>query len=415
MMPKTQEEIEAAARGERVGPRFSASAMSEAGKKVATKFGAQIIQDLGLHKVDPEYFKSQEFLLTKKKSLLRTDIGFAPTQAIISRSIALFGMAQLAEQGILEAYSYDEASDKYIYNEENDPRFYVYNPELEFSKNTPPKTDEEKRKYALWKAHRNDLYLENGIKNGRMIVPVSSKENSSIRYYAQKMIPSMDASKTSLGEATVMYRMLLRFKRWMLQKGVNYWQQRHTTDLNGRYVYNQDAEGGYIAVWEGQPLEGMLNSLVKLVNDVKSMGFKNGFRSMDQIQKENLSKMMVDILMMLMLLELAHLMEQAGATENTLGNEMFRATQNSIGDMMPIFAIANAFSQEPFGTVGVVTSAVRNMVEYTYYTAIKAADDKMTDEEILEKAKAAADRAFKASGFYRLGKGVAEWMDGGEF
>lgn len=421
MMPKTQEEIDAATRGERVGARFSPKSMVEASKRVASPLGKQLIQDLGLHKVDPEYFKSQEFLLTRKKSLLRTDVGFLPQQAIISRSIVMFGMAQLAEQGILQAYTLDKDSNKYIYKEENDPRFYVYDPDLKVNGESighknPPTTDTDKRRYALWKTHRTDLGLEKGIgSNGRMIVPVSSKENSSIRYYAQKMIPTMDASKTTLGEATVMYRMLLRFKRWMIQKGVNYWQTRHVTDLNGRHIYNKDADGNYVAVWEGQPLEGMLNSMIKLVTDMKKMGIKDGFRSMDQIQKENLTKLLMDLLMMILLFELAHVMELSGMRENTLGNELFRATQNSIGDMMPLFAIGQAFSQEPFGTIGVVTSTVRNVVEYTYYSAIKSADEDMDDAEILEKAKAAADRAFKASGFYRLGKGTAEWIDGGEF
>jgi hypothetical protein len=420
LMPKTEQEIEDANKGIRTGPRFSAKAMAEAGKKAPTALGKQIIQDLGLHKVDPEYFKSDEFMLTKKMSIFKTSNGFAVQQNIISRSIAMFGMAQLAEQGILDAYSLDEDTKKYIYKEENDPRFYVYDPDLkidgkQIGHKNPPTSEADKRKHALWVAHRSDLGLEGGIgSNGRMRVPVASKENGSIRYYAQKMIPTMDASKVTLGEATVMYRMLLRFKRWMVQKGANYWQTRHESDLNGRWVYNKDAEGNYIGTWEGQPMEGMIQSLLKLVNDMKDMGITQGFRSMDQIQKENLSKMLIDIMMMLVLMELAHLMSEFGMRDSTLGNEMFRAVQNSIGDMMPLIAIGEAFNREPFGTVGVVTSAARNMVEFTYYSVIREADETLTDEEIINKAKAAADRAMKASGLYRGAKGVAEWMEDGE-
>jgi len=124
--------------------------------------------------------------------------------------------------------------------------------------------------------------------------------------------------------------------------------------------------------------------------------------------------MLIDIMMMLTLLELAHLMSELGMRESILGNEMFRAVQNSIGDMMPLISIGQAFNQEPFGTVGVVTSAARNMVEYTYYSVIRQADETLTDEQILDKAKAAADRAFKASGLYRGVKGVAEWIEDGE-
>jgi hypothetical protein len=419
MLPKTEEEVAAAAAGEKVGPRFTAKSMKYAAGKVTSKLGAQLIEDLGLHRIDPEYFKSREYIITKKKSLFKPNVGFAPTQALISRAIALFSMAQLAEQGILQSYSKEEETGKYIYKEENDPRFYVYDEELLVDGKTighknPPSTDEEKRRFSLWKSHREQLAIENGIgENGRMIIPLTSKENQSIRYYAQKLISTLDSSKTTMGEATVMWRMALRFKRWMVQKGVNYWQKRHTSDLNGRWVYNTDAEGDTVAVWEGQPMEGMLNSAVKLFTDIKNMGLKKGFHSMDQIQKENLSKMLMDLLMMLFLFEIAHLLEKSGIKDTTLGNELFRATQNSIGDMMPMIAIGTAFTQEPFGSIGVVQSAVENMVDFTYYSTIASADPDITEEEALEKARAARARVFNTAGVVRAAKGTAEWLQDG--
>ncbi len=415
-MPNTQEEIDQMAAGTRTGPRFSPAAAKEAAMKAPTKLGKQLIQDLGLHKVDPEYFKSNEFMITKKKSMFRSDIGFAVPQYFIGRSISMFGMAQLAEKGILKAYELDNKLDKYVYKEENDSRFYVYDEsgELNFANKTnPPKTEDEKRKFALWKKHRADLLLENAVgEDGRLLVPLTSEENASVRYYAQKMIPSMDASKVTKGEAEVMYRMALRFKRWMVQKGVNVWQKRHISQANGKYIYNKDADGNYIAVWEGQPMEGMINSLMKMVKDMQTMGLKTGFRNMDAIQKENLSKLLTDIILMILLLYMANLLSKIGAEENALGNEVFRAVENSIGDMMPILALSEAFNAEPFGTVGVVSSAAFNVAKFTYYNTIEAARGDLTDQDISDMSSAAVDRTFGSVGLYRAGKGVAELFDG---
>ena len=267
----------------------------------------QITYDLGMTYADPAQLKQKEFYDTGKAKLFRSKPGFYLNQLFFNASITNTALAEMRHKKIDRAYVNEGTAEKpdWKYDETLDERFYVYDPDgKSFGSNmktTPPSTEEEKKKHALWKAVKKDLYEEGMVAdNGRMKLPLTANERTSIKYYATKLYGSFNKDKTKTEEMTVVGRSMLRYKDWFAQRIANYYTPADMSIARGKFewVADPELEDGGVMQWKGIPNEGIIQSLHAMFKELAEHG---KISKPTDVQLENIGKLLADILLLLLM------------------------------------------------------------------------------------------------------------------
>lgn len=208
--------------------------------------------------------------------------------------------AWLIEAGSLAAYKID-AYGNLKYDETKDRRF------------NDSASNEEGRIFK----HRTMLEIKKALQStpgaltGSASDPLSKRslkwglapqERNEIKALIAEVYASMDEESKSLITFYTGTSLLSKMKTWIFSKAPRYFKKPMTAEENFSAaklvkVPNPNNPGEYIFEWRGQEAEGIIYTLKALyygVADQKMEGIKNGY-NMKEHQKENLSKLLADV------------------------------------------------------------------------------------------------------------------------
>lgn len=329
----------------------------------------QMIEDGNMVHADPAQLKQKEYASMSKAAVFISRPMHYLNQYVFNSSVGATYLAEMRSKGIDKAYEEYEAGGlkRWRYNEAKDPRFYVYDESRPgWGKATPPVTATDKKKHALWKAVRQDLQKEGGINSdGNMTVPMTGKERTSIKYYATKLYGSFHKDKEIQENAYAIVRAMTRYKAWFIQKGANYWMKSDESISRGEWQWvpiEGHPEGG-VMQWTGLQNEGILQSVGHLVKSLYDMRSIAAFGKLNSIQKENLGKLLSDLLLVGIILSIASdflLKEDTDFAKSETGKSLRRGLKNATADLN-IVSTAITMGDSTFPAIDMAISSVENI------------------------------------------------------
>ena len=370
-----------------------------AAKKGLSPFGRQTMTDFGLYNSSLGEFTSTDYVGTKKQSMWQTKWGFAHIHGVLRQSTQAVILAQMHKEGITEkSYDVDDKTGRFVYNENQDDRFYVYDADNPVKGQRPhaPQTAEQERRHALWKAHRKQLALEGGIVNNKMTRPFTVEHLQSMKHYAIRLFGAMDNSQTLAAEVSAFGRSAVTFKKWYRQKLANFYTKTHKSSKEGRWDYSEDT-GEFDFIQE--EFEGFVQSWTGLIKDIARLGSVGGaFGNAGRMRKENLMKSLADLLIGFLLWAAVSELEDTELYDTVLGSEMIKGMTNAISDIVPFAAIPGFIEGSPLAAVGVIQNAANAGLSSFFYA--------VTGD--FEKSLNAGEKALNTIGVWRAGEGVFE-------
>lgn len=368
----------------------------------------QILFDHNMVHADTAQLKQKEFADIRKGGLWRSRPLQFLNQLFFNTSLSSTFLAEIHSKGIHEAYEEYTVNGKirHKYNETLDSRFYVYDENRPgWGQGKPPVTQEDKKKYALWKAVRAKLESEGSInEQGNMKIPMTAEERTSIKYYATKLYGSFHKDKEIGENSYAMVRMVLKYKTWFLQKVSNYYMVSDESMARGKWEWVEDSDhedGGY-PTWVGMPSEGIIQSvgfLLKQLNELKSI---SAFKTLNDVQKENLGKLLADALLLTIFLSflMPWLNEDDDFSKTPFGKALKGAMKNATNDLN-IAATAVAMGDS---TAPVVNMAFNSISNFTNSAVALS----MGNEEDAWKS---LDGGMRSFGLYTTGRSVGQLVD----
>lgn len=301
----------------------------------------QILFDHGMVHADPAQLKQKEFADIRKNAVFISRPLQYLNQLFFNTSLSTTFLAEIHSKGIDKAYE-EYTSDGKIYhryNETLDSRFYVYDEKRPgWGEGKPPTTPEDKKKHGLWKAVRDKLASEGAIdEKGNMKFPMTAEERTSIKYYATKLYGSFHKDKEIHENAKALTRMFLKYKSWFLQKVSNYHMVSDESMARGKWEWVEDPDhedGGY-PTWVGMPSEGIIQSvgfLLKQLNELHSIA---AFKTLNDVQKENLGKLLADLLLVTLFASLLTpwILEKDDFSKTAFGRALKGSMKNATMDL----------------------------------------------------------------------------------
>lgn len=347
----------------------------------------QMVWDNGMLVADASQLKSAEYKGASKFSIFKSKAAFGMNQHFFNASITQTFIAEMRNKGILDAYIEETVDGEkvWVYDETKDKRFHIWDGK---DKKTEPKTQDEWKKYKLWQAVREDLSKEGAIKEdskvpgskieGRMTLPLTSKERTEIKHYATRLYGSFNKNAHVMGQYGATGRAMLRYKTWFAQKYANWHTKTHTSEFYGamEWIEDADVEGGGYYAWKGKDFEGIIQSVGGIMQELyRTRSIMDTARGLSDIQKDNLSKLLSDMLLLLLTTTMVvpfldH--EDNKFMKTEVGKSLRKAIANGTADlnmigttgsmtesMLPgISMMAGAFSNAFYGTVALSTGDV---------------------------------------------------------
>jgi hypothetical protein len=325
---------------------------------------------------------------------------FAHFRNVLRKATQDVIIAQMHKDGVHNAFEMNKEKGRYIYDETKDPRFYVYDPKLAekgIGKNEPPKEGtEDWNKWIKWKASRKELIREGGItKEGKMRRPYSTKELTSMKQYAIKLFGALDNSEALIADTSATWRMMTTFKKWVLHRVHHFYQAKDTTWANAKWKEVRD-ENGMIIDYEyvKGDFEGLVQSVFGILSDIKDMGWSEAVSGASDVRKENLGKLVGDLILALLLYGLFVWLKDQDWGNDQLLKELQRGTRNALGDVIVPYSVYYAVTSNAMPSVGMVGNLVKSGWTGIHYG--------ITGD--FDKALSAADQIGNLNGVYRLGK-----------
>jgi hypothetical protein len=261
----------------------------------------QIVRDNGMLVADADDWRNAEFEGATKAGVFQSEAGFALNRIFFDASITHTFLAQMKHMNIPDAYV--KQGNRWIYDETKDSRFYVYDPDTKMG-TTPPVTDDDKKKHSVWLATRKMMELE-GMLNPEtktMKGPLTSNERAEIKHYATRTYGSFNKDGDVNGEAWVLGRSMLRYKKWAMQKKANWWTPTVENDMWGHWETVPDGQGGYKTTWVGDSFQGILQTVGFVISEIASARGISMAKNLNKYQRENLSKLFADLCMWIMMM-----------------------------------------------------------------------------------------------------------------
>lgn len=370
----------------------------------------KILWDHGMLHADTAQIKQKEFASTSKWQLFKSRPLMYFNQLAFNSSVGVTFLAEIHNKGIHKAYEPEvyQGKTRFKYNETKDPRFYVYdesNPG--FGHSVPPATTEDKKKHALWLAVRNEMKSEGSLdEDGKMKLPMTAKERTSIKYYATKLYGSFHKDKEIDEVSSSVVRAMTRYKAWFVQKAANYWTASDESESRGKWKFIEDAtapNGGFMQ-WEGMQHEGIIQSLNRVMKELYETRSLSAVTDLNDVQKENFAKLLADMLllslMMILLMEWLNKSDDAFSKSAT-GKSLKRAMTNSMSDLN-VVATMVSMGETSMPAVDIAINSFKNIVNIPF-SLMKGDTD-----VAWEKTRATTD----IFGLVITGKVVAEAITG---
>jgi hypothetical protein len=383
-------------------PKFRPKDIAFARKHMMSAWGSQLMTDFGMFNSSLGEFTESDYVGTRSKSMWQTKHMFAHFRNVLRKATQDVILAQMHKDGITEAVYYkDEEKGRYVYDETKDSRFYVYSPELaekNIGNSEPPKENtEDWNKWIKWKAVQREMRREGGLTTeGRMRRPYTSRELTVMKQYAIRLFGALDNSEAFAAETSATWRMMLTFKKWVKHRVENFHSTKKDTWARAHWEEVRDESGMIIdyKMIKGD-FEGLVQSVIGAWNELASNGFnRQTLAGMSEIRKENLGKLIGDILMGILLYSLYLWVKGQDWENEALASELRRGVNNALGDVITPYSVYYAVTSNAMPSIGMMGNVMKSG-----WTIIQ---NGFTGD--LEKSLAAADQIGNLNGLYRLGK-----------
>jgi hypothetical protein len=331
----------------------------------------KIMWDLGMLVADADDMRGAEFEGGNKFDTFKSDAGFALNKLFFNSAITHTTLAQVKHMGIADAYV--KQGDTWVYDETLDPRYFAYDPVNKIGEK-PPVTDDEKQRYSVWTAARKVLSDEGMIdlKTMRMKTPMTANERAEIKHYATRTFGSFNKDSWVNFESWVVGRSMLRYKKWAMQKIANWHTPTVKNDMWGHWVTTPDGKGGYNTQWVADEFQGILQTVGFLIQEVGSLRGQSALKNLNRYQRENLAKLLSDLVLVLIMLLLAlpllaNTTEEVSPTtgkvtnvagefgKSVTGISAYKAAMNATADL---FFISNLVGIGSGPSAGGITSSI---------------------------------------------------------
>lgn len=215
------------------------------------------------------------------KSIFRMKYGFGLMNMgdWFSRSHTL--VAQMIHDGTWDAYTVE--NEKLKYDESKDGRF------------NGEKLDLVKGR-ALKDALKYQMERDGTMVDGKMTRAYDSHLAARIKGQADNVIGGFDRDSRGIYSFHSLGKFLGLFKTWLparLNKGFS---ESYVSDVMGNYEFEQDENGNTTAIWKGEQMEGMMNTL--LYYGWHLAKYRKSPEKLTNVQRGNLRKIIGDIIML---------------------------------------------------------------------------------------------------------------------
>ena len=383
--------------------KFGFKDVGWAKKHMTSKFGAQIMTDYGLFNSSLGEFTESEYNATMRNSMWQTKHMTAHFRTILRKAVQDVILAQMHHDGVTEdVFDRDEKTGRYIYNEAADPRFYVYDEKLAakgYGHSEPPSPDTENyKKWKKWQAARKMLRGTRGIdeKTGRMKHPYSIKELNTMKQEAIRLFGAMDSSEAVVYETSAVWRSLLTFRKWIIHRVANFNFEKTESWRKAKWVEKKTDDGDVYFEYSKGEVEGLLQSMGGMYKDIMSIGLKGAIGKMSDSRKENLGKLISDLLMTALLYAFASWIIGMDFGNKAFVTELQKGFNNSLGDMNILASGYYAVTSDAMPSMSMMGSFMKNTATSIYHG--------VTGDPA--GALSAGDNAMSLFGVYRTGKAL---------
>jgi len=384
-------------------PKFERKDLAWAAKQMTSSFGTQVMVDFGMFNSSLGEFTMDDYVGTRKKSMWQTKHMFAHFRNILRTMTQNVILAQMHHDGITqEAFTHDKKTNLWVYDELKDKRFYVYDPEHPIKgqqDNPPAKGSDDWAKWVKWKAVRKEMRREGAIDaDNRMKRPYTTKELITMKQYAIQLFGALDNSEAMIAETASTWRSMLTFKKWIKHRWQNFYMPTHSTLKRGYWKKEFDNDGDLkeLKYVEGE-FEGLWQSIGGILQDINRLGFKEGFDKASDMRIENLSKLIGDLFMVLLLYNIYLWVDATDVIPEGMHTELKAGLTNSLGDLFIPYTLWNATTQSSPLAMASIAARTAKMGA----TSIAAA---VTGD--MDKAIEAGDKMMSVGGPWRAAKAI---------
>lgn len=356
--------------------RFTGASWSKAAVEVSrtTKKVKAMTAEWGLYKIDPEALASKEFQETKKGHWFQSSMAYWLNNIPFRKVKQQTFVATLMHMGVYDAMGTD-ADGNLTYDATKDKRFKnILDRKGELKKNI--KSDADIRAKAEYEFLLKELSTEEGLdENGKPMRPISFHDIKSIQDYTMGAFGSMDKDNKMLFQAGLIGQLFMKFKGWMPIKFQNYWTPRHDSLTRSETYWVEDPshpDGGYMGR-KAIMNEGIIQTIGGLSQDLYNIykidGFKNGdfkgeFGKLNQIQQENFSKLLSDIILVTILTSLITMALGEGDDDEERSKTtklILEVLLNTTSDLNILQLSSGLISQSPIAAFGYAQRALRTL------------------------------------------------------
>lgn len=334
----------------RKNPWFGMVSWTKSGKVFAKSMGYNSKYRVMAQENDMIFFDSKSFLdptFTRHRpwKAFRSDLAWKANTFFINNTQTQFFFAYLMERGADDTYVQNKKG-RWYYDETKDGRFYVYDEKLDFSTNKPPSTPEEIQKHDYWMFYRAEMEKDGDIKkNGRMRYVLRVKERQKLKRWTKSTLGSMSSDGYVLGHTFAFIRGMSRYKNWFFPRISNNFtpsmkMQAWMEDEYTPPTYDEEGDlvtpGSYKEIYP--TFEGYIQTLYNMTAGLLSLAYKGEGYKLNEIQKDNLGKLLSDMILYLMWAILGT--SAYGALDEWLGDDSYlaatirRSTSNALGELM---------------------------------------------------------------------------------
>jgi hypothetical protein len=302
-----------------------------------------IAREFGIFKADSESQAAKEQQESRKNGWFQSKWAYHLNNMPFMFFKTQTFMAELIHKGIMPALTVDKDG-QLIYDYRKDKRFSGIFDEKGDVRDNIQDADLVKKR-ALYDSIVKDLAEEGYLDGkGKPTRPLSIKEVIAMKDYSLSLYGSIDKDAKVVAQAYTWGRMFLKFKNWAVAKKDNYWTPTHQSEIRGERTWVEDAEhpdGGYYQ-WQAQNMEGILQTIFHMGRGLSDMyrgkdtnwkNFKKLYTGLNRNQKENLTKLTADILMVTILTVLLSALFDDEYFKKGEGKLMSQAIMNATSDL----------------------------------------------------------------------------------
>lgn len=331
-----------------------------------------ILWQNGLADVDVEDFKRDLKYKAGGNNIASARWGYGLQHAGDYYHRAVISIANMINDGVWDAYDKtvgEDGSVEWVYNEDKDLRWKGESKSKRYHNADGTKYSSEdlliiKDEIISRLAATGEL-----TDDGRMTVPYSNKEVARIKAEQDLTFEHNTMQNRAAWQNYAFFKLLSQMGGWMISKGNMYWKKGHVNEkLKGKWVVKTDSDGNKYAKWEGEYIEGVLQTIWGYHSAFESLlrgnpkALSEKWSKMSTHQKENVGRMMHDaIFTSVIMLAVSSLFDDDEKDTvyyywimNLLGEANFMNYAQAFGS-----AVVN-----PFPSVAVMQSILRKLFSF---------------------------------------------------